>query len=690
MIDGVMCLRAKFFGGTVFSIAVMMAPAAAGAGTGTSHTPEERCRMFRQSLARRAALITENCLGGIATLDDWKRERPEKRRELLSMLGLDPLPKKTPLRARVTGGFDRPAYRVENIVFESKPGLYVTGNLYLPKQPEGKVPVVVYLTGHSPWPAGSKAAYQLHGIWFARNGYAAFLLDNLEFGEVPGYHHGTHDLGLWYWQSLGYTPAGPEVWNAIRALDYLETRPEIDARRVAVTGGSGGGAITWYAAAVDERFRVAVPERATWTVANQVGADIVDENCDCIYFTNTHRRDLPLAAALIAPRPLKILSARRDGMFPPAGYHEVYRRVRRIYELYGAAGKVAEYDYDAPHRDILPFRKQAAEWINRWLRNDRRPYEEGEIRPEKHELLRVLPAPPSDAINGNIDRLFIPTPRRRNCSRSAEWETRRGELLAALKENVFGAFPKEQVPFDAWKQAHDGWTGHYADTFEVEFNTERDVRVTGWLFVPRDGKTSHPALIYVKGKEDVVYEWSHDRLIPALGNHVVLVLKPRAVDYPLDNYQMATLRRSAALVGATVESMQVWDILRSIDYLTGQENLRLSSVSVFGRKQMGALAFYAAALDDRIDRVILDDPPTSHWQGPALLNVLRLTDLPEAAALVAPREIVSLTPLPDPYGYTFSIYALYRKPGNLRWAGSLYDALRVWKYASAGRGSAAH
>ena len=88
-------------------------------------------------------------------------------------------------------------------------------------------------------------AFQHHGIWFARHGYVCLIIDTIEFGEISGIHHGTHDLGMWYWLSLGYTPAGPEVWNAIRALDYLESRPEVDPRRIALTGISGGGAMTW-------------------------------------------------------------------------------------------------------------------------------------------------------------------------------------------------------------------------------------------------------------------------------------------------------------------------------------------------------------------------------------------------------------------------------------------------------------
>src|SRR5579872_4702537 len=100
-------------------------------------------------LKRTAADLSERCLTDVHSLEDWARNRPERRRELLYSLGLDPLPRRTPLKARITRTLDRPGYRIENLVFESLPGLYVTGNLYLPKPPAGRLPAILYVCGHS-------------------------------------------------------------------------------------------------------------------------------------------------------------------------------------------------------------------------------------------------------------------------------------------------------------------------------------------------------------------------------------------------------------------------------------------------------------------------------------------------------------------------------------------------------------
>ncbi len=485
---------------------------------------------------------------------------------------------------------------------------------------------------------------------------------------------------MWYWLSLGYTPAGPEVWNAIRALDYLETRPEIDAKKAAITGISGGGAITWYTAAMDERFQAAASVCASWTVGEHIALDAVQENCDCIYFPNVFQYDLPVVGALIAPRPFKILGALRDVSFPPAGYRAAFERTRRFYDLFGATNQLSLFEFDSQHEDVMAFRKEADQWINRWIREEEIPFDEGQIDREPPEDLTVLTTRPAHALNGQIHKKFIKTAELRSWQTLDQWRHRREELLVEIKDKVLRGFPSTSAPFDTWKSPDGGWTSRYADCFHVEFSTEAGIRVNGELFVPKNKRSPSPALIYFKGPDDVIYPVDYDPLLPALASHVVLVLQPRLVDYPgVTNYKLSNIKMSSALIGTTVESMQLWDLLRSVDYLVKDQGFVLAGISVYGRRQMGALALYAAALDSRITRVILDDPPASHWQvqAPALLNILRITDLAEVAGMVAPREIVSMSSVPGRYAYTKSIYRLYGQKNSFRVAGDLGEALRV-------------
>src|SRR5438270_461206 len=116
---------------------------------------------------------------------------------------------------------------IDNLHFQSRPGLYVTGNLYRPKAGGGKRPAVLYVCGHSGRGRdGNKTAFQDHGMWFARHGYVCLIVDTLQLGEVAGKHHGTYNLGRFWWQARGYTPAGVECWNGVRAIDYLVSRPD--------------------------------------------------------------------------------------------------------------------------------------------------------------------------------------------------------------------------------------------------------------------------------------------------------------------------------------------------------------------------------------------------------------------------------------------------------------------------------
>ena len=125
--------------------------------------------------------------------------------------------------------------------------------------------------------------------------------------------------------------------------------------------------------------------------------------------------------------------------------------------------------------------------------------------------------------------------------------------------------------------------------------------------------------------------------------------------------------------------MQTWDIMRAVQWLLEEEKLSPATISVYGKGDMGVIALYAALLDERVNQVILNDPPASHWTGPALLNVLRVTDIPEVAAALAPRKVFSLTKLPDSLEYGARVYRLEAASKQFAQSGSLAEALEVWR-----------
>lgn len=614
----------------------------------------ERHEQATNHLKRVAAEISARCLTNISSAEDWRAAQPELLRQLKDSLGLEPLPKRTALRARVTGRLDRAHHSIEKVVFESLPGLYVTGNFYLPKDSPLPAPTILYLCGHAPHPAGAKFNYQDRAAAFAREGFACLIIDTLEFGEVPGIHHGLHDLNMWHWLSLGYTPAGVEVWNAMRALDYLETRPEVDPKRIGLTGISGGGAITWYTAALDERVAAAVPVCSTYTFGSQATNWRAWGQCDCIYFHNTYHLDFPVVAALIAPRPLLMISGRRDADFPPDGYHEVFARARRIYEFHGADDRVAELDDDVGHSDTPEFKRAARAWMRRWLQSDMTPLSQDGpgVSLESPEDLACLDEVPVDALNFKIHNQFLPTIkiserlRRPNSQRHAE-------ILAGLKEQVFRWFPAKPIPFETEVSRNTGgWVPRYANYKEVTFQTEPGVRVRAQLLTPTNRTEATPLLLYVKRPGDSIYFMDFDELLPVLGSHAVLILNPRFTEKPVSAAEYRDIQMTAAWSGRTIEAMQTWDILRALQWIAHEERTRPSSISIYGKGEMGVLALYAALLDSAVNKVVLNRPPFSHWDGPALLNILRITDTPEVSAALGAGKVVSLTRLPANFGTT--------------------------------------
>jgi dienelactone hydrolase len=648
-------------------------------------TPARRQEMVIEHLQKTAAAISGRCLSDVHSLEEWKRARPARRTELLYMLGLDPLPRRTPLAARVTGTLTRPDYRIEKVVFQSQPALYVTGNLYLPVRGSGPRPTILYLSGHAPHPRGAKFHYQDRAAWFAAHGYVCLILDTLEFGEVAGIHHGIHDLNMWNWLSLGYTPAGVEVWNAMRAIDYLETRPEVDGQRIGLTGVSGGGAATWFTAALDERVAAAVPGVSTYTFGSQAAHWVAAGQCDCIYFHNTFLTDFPIVGALIAPRPLLFFSGRRDPDFPPDGYHAVHRKVKAIYDLFGGDGgaRVKEVDDDVGHSDPPQFRRQTREWMSRWLRNDPAPLPEEpnpDTGPESAEALACLGGPPADAVNDHVHDFFTSPVSSGAPRAAAEGEGRRADLMAQLREKVFRWFPREEIPFETKVGPNDGgWAARYADYKDVEFTSEPGVRIRAQLLRPR-GRPDAPMLIYAKRAGDSIYFLDLDELLPVLGRYAVLILNPRLTEHPVSSFQYAEIERSASWVGRTVAAMQTWDILRAIEWAGREEGLSTRGLSLYGKGEMGILALYAGLLDERVSQVILRDAPASHRQGPALLNILRIADIAEIAGAFAPRRLVSLTDLPASFDSVRKVYERRGAADRLSRAESLARALEVWKW----------
>lgn len=529
--------------------------------------------------------LEERCLAEIQTADDWRKHQDAFRAQLQDMLGLAPWPERSDLQATVTGQVEHEEFVVEKLHFQSLPGLYVTANLYRPKTMEAPLPAILYVCGHGRVvedgvSLGNKARYQHHPAWFARNGYVCLIIDTIQLGEIEGLHHGTYREGMWWWNSRGYTSAGVEAWNGIRALDYLCSRPEVDPERIGMTGRSGGGIYTWWVGALDERVKVAVPVAGITSLRNHVVDGCVEGHCDCMYQINTYRWDYPQVAALMVPRPLLISNSDKDRIFPLEGVLDVHRKVRRIYRLLDAEDRLGLQITEGPHQDTQELRVHAFRWFNRFLKGD-----EGLIRQPAEALL-----PPSAL------RVFDVLPE--------------GERTSTIHESFVPMALPSEVPADraAWMRKKDAWReGLKTKVFG------------GW---PEEGeKTLLPRLV---------------RLEPA-GNGAAgyrVELEPLET-WAREPRKAHHLRRRFMLLGQTLDGMRVWDLVRQLNAL--EEPVVLGAA-----EESAGIALFASLFTERIARLDLARMPVGLEKGSIFLNFRKTLGLPEVLAMAAERCPVSV------------------------------------------------
>jgi dienelactone hydrolase len=604
--------------------------------------------MIDKYLASKAKELSGRFLDGAKTRDEWEKKRPRLHREYLDMLGLWPLPEKTPLHATITGTVEHAGVVIDKLHYQSRPGLYVTANLYRPKESKGKLPAILYVCGHSGRGRdGNKTAFQDHGLWFANNGYVCLIVDTLQLGEIPGIHHGTYREGRWWWQALGYTPAGVECWNGIRGIDYLCSRPDVDPKRIGVTGISGGGAATFWIAAADERVKAAVPVSGMSDLECYVTDKVINGHCDCMFLVNTYQWDWTTIAALVAPRPLLFANSDADKIFPMSGNRRVIAKLRKLYKMYDKPDLVDEYISKGDHEDRADLRVAAFQWMNKHLKNDTAPVKYEPYKQLAGKELRVFPEEkdiPKDAINGKIDETFVKRAEVKLPEKGQFAEWRKG-MLKELREKSFRAFPDripEAKPLGTKEEAL------------LRIATEPGIEVLSWQ--GRYSVSDHTFLTVLLVTEDTKGE-NYARLRMEFskdGELVPLVMRGDWSHKSPPNY----VDRSHALLGRTVDQGRVWDVAALVRW-ADEESKRKFRIRVVGRGNAGILAAYAALFEPSIKEVVIIDPPTSHKDGPIFLNVLRVLDIPEALGLLAPNVKLTLVNAKDKaFDRTAQLYKL--------------------------------
>lgn len=618
--------------------------------------------------------LGERSLREIATLADWQKRKDNFRQQLFEMLSLDPLPSKSDLKATVTGKIDHPEFTIEKLHYQSRPGLYVTANVYVPKNLTQPAPAILYVCGHGPAKTngvsyGNKVTYQHHGIWFARHGYVCLVMDTVQMGEIEGIHHGTSRENMWWWNSRGYSSAGAEAWNCIRALDYLETRGDVDPKRIGVTGRSGGGAYSWWVAALDDRIAAACPVAGITDLQNHVVDGCVEGHCDCMFMVNTYRWDYAQVAALVAPRPMLIVNTDKDTIFPLDGVSRIHERVRRIYDLYNRPEKLGLVISEGPHGDTQDIQVPVLRWFNKWLKNDNSPIQIAPIKLFSGQELKVFETLPADQITSTCHENFTQLA---NDGVPADSKA----ILAALRAKTFGGWPQDTVPLATQLIASADYEG--VNLSIHEFESQNGIRLRLYVLRPKAGK---PQTLHIKALDAPGWrqrmELARTGFVSILGNELRLMgigpsepvademrqqfskwiqsvagsnaahvlFTPRDIGLTAlggDARYQTHVRRRYMLLGQTVAGMQVWDFLRATEAARSIDGLRSIPLHLHGTSEMTEVTAFASLFVPSVAKVQLPQSPRADKEDPDFLNWSRIVTSGQLLALVRQKCEVSI------------------------------------------------
>lgn len=634
----------------------------------------------REYLAREARRITDGALSDLKAAAEFGPRSRQRRQRLMDMMGLASLPPakgRGPVPYEITGAIDRPAYRIENLFYESLPKLYVTANLYVPKAVKAgtRSPGVLYVCGHL---QNQKVQYQAHAKRFAELGFPTLIVETVQLGEAPGYHHGCYREGWFHWYSRGYSPAAIELLNGMRGLDLLAARPEVDPARLGVTGISGGGATTWWIAAADERVQACSPVCGTATLASHVYDRVIDGHCDCMWWINTALWDLADVGALIAPRPLLIASANQDGIFPIESIREVHAQLQPLYRTLNKGDNLRLVETPGGHSYHERSRTAIYSWFLKHLMGkDVPPADVGDIELDmaKLEPLEKLTVFAAGMPAGNraltIHDELITVAAPPQVSTAADVERARTQTIEKLRSDTFNHFPRTPPPLALEEEyALDGGIGT-----RFAFTSEEGWRLHGIRRNPPGVTGAAPAVVVLKspGEERTDSDGFASQI---RAPWVKLIVETRGTgDTSWGEDLNWHVRRAAAWTGRTIASMRVWDALRALEAARALPGVDGAQLSLAARGEMAAVALYAALLDGRIKTILLDAPPATqnapsekNGKGPAIemLNCLRYTDLAQVAGLLHPAAVVVSGTIPPEYAWAEDVHRRIGRPGSFR------------------------
>lgn len=600
------------------------------------------------------------------TKADVQARRATVRERMLRALG--GFPERTPLNARVTGIIEADGYRIEKVIFESQPRFYVTANLYIPTRGTGPFPAILFPLGHE---EGAKAhsAWQQVLITFVRKGYVCLAWDTIGQGERVQLYDEDFSASKVVRSTTEHTITGAQtllvgdqlarytIWDGIRALDYLVSRPEVDPKRIGCTGNSGGGTHTAYLSALDDRIAVAAPSCfiTSWRrLLQTIGPQDAEQCIPPFLADGLDHADFIHA---FAPKPYLILSAVRD-FFSITGARESFTEAKRIYDILGVSGSIAMTEADDGHGYNHERRVAAYRWFDRWLKGTDEVTRDEPVAPRlEEELWATKTGQVQTSLGG--ETVFSLNRARANALKPG---LPTAETVRRLIGFEAGSGLPVVKPFGVLER-----TGYRIE--KLVYVSEAGIEIPAALYIPAGGAGRRGAVVYADGRGKAAAAVEVESLVKQ--NLMVLSIDARGfgetrsvrddngADWPryFGDYDSAM---TAMLTGSTLMGGRVRDISRAVDLLAARPDVDGAHIYGVGRGTAGPAMLHAAALDQRLREVALDRSLESYRSvvdhrlhrdifEQIVPGVLRYYDLPALARMMAPRRL-TIVDAADPVG----------------------------------------
>jgi dienelactone hydrolase len=629
----------------------------------------------------------------------WEERLAKLRQQMFAAMGAMP-EKPLALEPQVVGTLKRDGYRIDKMILQTRPDVWMTTSLYVPDGLSGKAPAVLVVHGH--WPMARRdPVVQARCLGLVKLGFIVLAVDAFGAGErftkpASGTYHGAlFGSALW---PAGQTLLGMQVYDNRRAVDYLVSRPDVDASRLGVTGASGGGNQTMYAGALDERFGAVVPVCSVGNYQAYLHAAC----CVCEVLPGALRFcEEGDVLSLVAPRALLVINATKDGFqFSVNEAKKSLERARPVFELYDVKDKLAHGIFESPHAYNQSMRELMYGWMTRWLKGegDGKPIAEPKHTLETPADLACFPDldarsksflfPPSFAAREARQHLAKLTDNKPK--HTEDWESTAVFLRHQLRKQVLGEFPKLPKPDVA---ASKPTMADGIQTATLVLTPEPGLPLPTVLRHKQSEKRQ-PAcvLLHLGGKDDALQH----PVASALVDKGWLVAAPdlrgtgetRAEHDAILGVPDHNTAEHALWLGRPLLGQWTFDLLTLLDWLGAQPSIDARRLSVVGLEHAGVIALVAAALlESRIASaaslgglatfVTESAYATGTPMGLLAPGLLRWADVPHLAALAAPRRLIlaeatspqgqrlTADQLTESFSYTRSVYELVMQSKRL-------------------------